>query len=58
MAFEARQEPALRPATVAVHDDGDVAGQTVEIDPVEKILLGAIVADHFKNLGPRHEGRL
>ena len=33
MTFDARQMPLRGPAAVAVHDDGDVRGQTIEMRP-------------------------
>jgi hypothetical protein len=32
MPFDARKMALRRPAAVAVHDDGDVGGQLIEVD--------------------------
>ena len=38
--FDARQMALRRPAAVAVHDDGDVRGQRVEIDLARQRFVG------------------
>ena len=57
MTFKTRQEPALRPAAVAVHDDRHVPGKAIEIDRVHKRPLVAVGACDFENLRAGHEQR-
>ena len=46
MPGHARQVPPLRPAAVAVHDDGDMAGQPLRVEAFEQASLFA--AGRFK----------
>ena len=39
---DARQVAALRPAAVAVHDDGEVLGQALQVQFIEKLRFVAV----------------
>ena len=42
VSCNARQVAALRPAAVAVHDDGEVLGQALQVNFIEKLRFGAV----------------
>jgi hypothetical protein len=39
VAFDPRQPPRLRPTTVAVHDDGDMPGESGKIELADEFFL-------------------
>ena len=43
----ARKPPSLRPASVTVHDDGDVTRGPLGVEPVEDALLGGVCGESF-----------
>ena len=54
VAFDARQMPLRRPPPVAVHDDGDVRGQRLEVHLAGQRLVGRSSGDLFQKLLERH----
>ena len=52
--FDARQVPLRRPAPVAVHDDGDVRGQPVEVDLARQRLFRGARRNPRQDLFERH----
>ena len=56
MAFDARQVALRRPAAVAVHDDGDVRGQLLEVDLPRQRLVGRSRRNPRQELLKRHQG--
>ena len=58
MAFDARQMALRRPAPVAVHDDGDVGRQLLEIDLPRQRFVGRSRRNPRQQLLKRHYGSL
>ena len=56
VAFDARQMALRRPAPVAVHDDGDVRRQLVEIDLARQRFVGRSRRNPRQELLKRHYG--
>ena len=56
VAFDARQMALRRPAAVAVHDDGDVRRQLLEVDLARQRLVGRSRRNPRQELLKRHAG--
>ena len=54
--FDARQMALRRPAAVAVHDDGDVRRQLLEVDLARQRLVGRSRRNPRQQLLKRHYG--
>ena len=54
MAFHARQVALAGPAPVAVHDDGDVPRQAIELDLARQRLFGPAGGDPLQQLIEAH----
>ena len=52
--FDARQVALRRPAAVAVHDDGDVRRQPIEVDLTRQRLIGRAGCDRGEDLFEAH----
>ena len=56
VAFDARQVALRRPAPVAVHDDGDVRRQLLEVDLARQRFVGRSRRNPRQELLKRHDG--